>query len=105
MQPNYWKICQFKGKSSQIDLECDPLPDKSLFQRRLAQDIRFTVEMGEDGEYSLNLRLTARQTGLSTDPPSHLPLLLEVVEVNESSEADSWVHLSLEHTTRTAPRR
>ena len=41
---NYVSFAQ--GKTSQmIDLECDPLPHKSLFQGRLAQDVCFTVEM------------------------------------------------------------
>ena len=92
-----------EGKTSQmIDLECDPLPDKSLFQWRLAHDVCFAVEMREDGKHSLNLGLAGRQTGLSTGPASHLPLLLEAVEINESGESEGGVHLSLEHTTRTA---
>ena len=89
-------------KSNQLDLECDPLPHKSLFQWRLAQDVCFTIEMREDGKHSLNLGLAGRQTGLSTGPASHLPLLLEAVEINESGESEGGVHLSLEHTTRTA---
>ena len=100
---NYVSFAQ--GKTSQMtDLECDPLPDKSLFQWRLAQDVSFTVEMREDGKHSLNLRLAGCQTRLSINQ-RHLALLLEVVEINESSEVDGWVHLSLEHTTRTASSR
>ena len=56
-----------------------------MLQGRLSQDVCLGVEVGEDGEHSLDAGLVRGEAGLTIDQ-GDLAFLLEVVEVYESSE-------------------